>query len=145
MCYPQENKDHKESKMRLVVCATLLVVFLVMNNATAIDTDLRQRKPSPPSLRTDLPFRRLRLYDAANAVDKHNNEERIGFSDLSKFVENQSVKVLLKMGTNPSKLFTRLRLAKADVKLDDNPVFIRWLQYVHQYRKKWLKWFDDKK
>ncbi|OWY99485.1 RxLR effector protein [Phytophthora megakarya] len=125
-----------------------------MNNATAIDTDLRQRKPSPPSLRTDLPFvasnaaeafskRRLRLYDAVNVADKRNNEERIGFSGLSKFVENQSVKVFLKMGTNPSELFTRLRLAKDGVKLDDNPVFIRWLQYVYQYREKSLKSFYD--
>ncbi|OWY90418.1 RxLR effector protein, partial [Phytophthora megakarya] len=87
--------------MRLGVCASLLVVFLLVNNGTSIDTDLHQANPSPPCLHADPSLvaaavfskRRLRLYDAANMADKRNNEERVVFSGLSKFVENQSVKV----------------------------------------------------
>ncbi|OWZ06019.1 RxLR effector protein [Phytophthora megakarya] len=130
--------------MRFMVTATLSVISLLVGIATPIDTG---RNISPGLLvesPLDIPSatltnRHLRHSDAI----KDKNEERVGFPDLSKFIENLAYKMMLKLNMNPDEVFTKLHLAEAGVKLDNNPTFIRWLQYVHQYRKKKLSWFND--
>lgn len=51
----------------------------------------------------------------------------------------------LKSQTDPSDVFKTLRLGEASVtRLDDNPKFLQWLEYVDLYRAKLGKhWFSD--
>ncbi|OWZ06021.1 RxLR effector protein [Phytophthora megakarya] len=144
--------------MRLA-CGKLLVTFLLGimlsgSLAAPTNTDLHQTNQLSPKLRTGsplfipstskpVPIRRLSLYDTANVIEGTNNEERAGISDLWKFTENLSFNWMLKMNANPNDVFKKLHLAKDGVKLDDNPVFIRWLQYVHLYKKQRFNYFYD--
>ncbi|OWZ08754.1 RxLR effector protein [Phytophthora megakarya] len=47
------------------------------------------------------------------------------------------VNKLAKLKTNPKKAYKMLHLGKTIGKLDDNPTFLPWLQYINLYRNKW--------
>ncbi|OWZ07909.1 RxLR effector protein [Phytophthora megakarya] len=95
--------------------------------------------------------RRLRSDDGLTVDEIDNediNEDRGGISELPKIGDIMSkilprleptpavINKLSKVETNPKKAYEMLRLGKDVGKLEDNPTFVPWLQYIKMYRNK---------
>ncbi|POM78627.1 Secreted RxLR effector peptide protein [Phytophthora palmivora] len=130
----------------LLARAILAMIFLLGVSAASIQIGPHQTNIAPSNLRTEPrsslasatePFsnRRLTLSDATHVANEAKDKEERGIPGTSMITEIWAFKVLANLNTNPMKLFTKLRFAKPGMKLDDNPVFIRWIQYVVKYSK----------
>ncbi|POM72758.1 Secreted RxLR effector peptide protein [Phytophthora palmivora] len=131
--------------MSALFMVVLILVLVTNGDSMALQTK-NAKKTSPgqlPSWSTnnnvDVPTRFLRNVDEdVGKVEscRSNDQERVGFPSVSNAIDKLKYMVLLKMNTDPEKIFNKLRFAEANVNLNNNPAFIQWLQYVLKYRAK---------
>ncbi|OWY96392.1 RxLR effector protein [Phytophthora megakarya] len=132
--------------------SALCLLLLILLEAINADSMSLQNYPTQHTLSrkeknvTRL-MRKLDTVDVSKTWNGSTNtarsiEERTGISSaIVKITYNQ----LLKTNTHPEKYFKRIRLAKANVKLEDNSGVAHWLHYVKLYRDKNRgdHWFTD--
>ncbi|POM63149.1 RxLR effector family [Phytophthora palmivora] len=132
--------------MSALLMVVLILVLVTNGDSMALQTK-NAKKTSPGQLplwstnnNVDVPTRFLRDVDKANVgkveSGRSNDQERVGFPSVSNAIDKLKYKALLKMNTDPEKIFNKLRFAEANVNLNNNPAFIQWLQYVLKYRAK---------
>ncbi|EGZ21213.1 hypothetical protein PHYSODRAFT_285572 [Phytophthora sojae] len=142
--------------------ATLLAVYLTINSAVTSDASALNLDPNTariftPTIRhsdPNLDRRMLKTNDADKAGSNYDVERAYipglspivgALSKISPSAQELANKVWLKSRTNPALVFNMLRFGEAATKLDDNPRFLLWLNYVDMYRKLELRSFSDEK